>query len=354
MSSSPVRRVAVVCGLLSLVIVTSATAQQAVVRSYDAPASEIGQAWLAHSAGRCLAILPWHVARETSVPSMLREDHRGLRGEAVTVVDLGDDAALALLGGSITDDCGFALGSISRSVARHLRSGGLGTLRSVNGDGTLARLPVTVIDDDGRMFLRVLPTNDRETIRKGHSGSLLIVNDQPVGMLLSVHARSGVGTVMRTDALLARVESHLRGAAPQATGGAQVEPAAVPGTAVEAPDARVSAPGPEAWQVAGWNVDALGSTHIAARLTAPGSEGYWAARVPRWPAVLELAGPSGTRSVHGVVFTVPFAQVDQRDPSHMRPNPRTAPGSLRRERVVRSRASTAGATKTMLTAAALG
>ncbi|HRP88266.1 MAG TPA: hypothetical protein PLS34_12230 [Gammaproteobacteria bacterium] len=308
-------RAAAACWLL-LLAGAPVWAQQAVVRSYDAPELEVGQAWLMHSAGRCFAVLPYHVAEETSVPSLLREGARGLRGEAVEVVDLGDDAAIAALSGGISQDCGYSIGSIPRSVDRRLRDGGLGTLRSVNGDGTLGRLAVTVVDDDGAGLLRVMPTMEGERIRKGHSGSLLLLGDQPVGMLLSVHARSGVGTVMRTDALLAKVDGFVRGGMAAAgsddgRGSSDVAaagpvPAAVPSASAAA---GASTPAPAAltastsgWQVSGWNVDPLGSDHIAARLTSGGAEGYWAARVPRWPAAVELGGPDAVRIVRGVEF----------------------------------------------------
>ena len=282
-----IRVAALAAGVAAMLAMPLAHAQQAVVRSYDAPELEVGQAWLMHSAGRCFAVLPFHVAQETSVPSLLREGSRGLRGEAAEVIDLGEDAAIAALSGGISQDCGYSIGSIPRSVERQLRDGGLGTLRSVNGDGTLGRLAVTVVDDDGAGLLRVMPTMEGERIRKGHSGSLLLLGDQPVGMLLSVHARSGVGTVMRTDALLAKVDGFLRGGG--AAAGVSVSSAAV---------ARPAG----GWQVVSWNVDPTGSEHIAARLTSGGLEGFWAASVSQWPAAVELGGPDAVRIVRGVEF----------------------------------------------------
>jgi hypothetical protein len=302
------RMAQLLAGAAALLATGIACAQQAVVRSYDAPELEVGQAWLMHSAGQCFAVLPFHVAQETSVPSLLREGPRGLRGEAVTVTDLGDDAAIAALAGDIGQDCGYSVGSIPRSVERQLRDGGLGTLRSVNGDGTLGRLAVTVVDDDGAGLLRVLPTMEGERIRKGHSGSLLLLGDQPVGMLLSVHARSGVGTVMRADALMSKVDAFVRGGtAAQPAGAARGSPAGPGAPAASPAHAAGSVPAvlpaaPGGWQVVGWSVDPTGSEHIAARLTSGGMEGFWAARVPRWPAAVELGGPDAVRIVRGVEF----------------------------------------------------
>lgn len=270
-------------------------AQQAVVRSYDAAGLELGQAWLMHSAGRCYALLPHHVAQETSVASLLREGARGLRGEAMSVADLGDDAAIALLSGAIAQDCGYSIGSVPRSVDRRLRDGGLGTLRYVNGDGSLGRLAVTVVDDDGVRYLRIRPSTDGDRIRKGHSGSLLLLGDQPVGMLLSVSARSGVGTVLRTDALLGKVDAHVRTAA------ATANPTGTIGNSTAASKA-VAAPTENGWHVTGWNVDPISSDHLASQLTAGDGDGHWAARVGQWPAVVELGGLDAVRIVYGVEF----------------------------------------------------
>ena len=285
--------------IASCLLGMTAAAQQAVVRSYDAPELEVGQAWLVHSGERCIGVLPHHVAAETSLPSLLREGAGALRGEAVTVVDLGEDAAIALMSGTITRQCGPSLGSVSRGVERHLKGAGLGTLRYINGDGTVGRLAVTVVDDDGEQLLRVQPTSPDERIRKGQSGSLLIVNDQSVGMLLSVNARSGIGTVMRTDALLGKVEAQLRKpatfAAPVATSAPSAAAQALSNTATRAGNSGV-------WSVVAWDIDPVGSAHIAANLTAVGIDGYWSAQAPDWPVAIELGGPDSVILVQGVAF----------------------------------------------------
>jgi hypothetical protein len=292
--------------LVGLLSAQSAVAQQAVVRSYDAPDLEVGQAWLMRSGEQCLAVLPAHVVQETSIPSLLREGSRALRGEATEILDLGSDIAIARMNGGIVDDCGFALGSIRRNPDRALRDTGLGTIRSVNGDGTLARLAVTVIDDDGNDYLRILPTAAGDAIRKGLSGSLLVINDQTVGMLLSVTAKSGVGTVMRTDALLAKVEGHVRGtAALRSKGGSEASPSdnhwpRLTGPKGTSPETMVDQVG--AWRVTSWSADPVGSAHLASRLTEAGVDGFWEVRVDRWPVAIELAGPPEVQIVRGLAF----------------------------------------------------
>jgi len=265
-------------------------AQQAVVRSPDAPDVEIGQAWFLRSGERCLALLPHHVVVEAGYPIFLSEGGQ-VRSESVAVTDLGEDIALASVQGHTPATCGTSMGSVSRAVERLLRDGGIGTLRSLNGDGTLARLTVAIIDDDGEGLLRVKPTLESERIRKGHSGSLLLIDGTPAGMLLSVNARNGVGTAMRVDRLLRQAESHLRAAS--AIG-------ASPGASTLVPAGAEAA----GWEVTGWNADPVTPQSSARWLLADAPAGEpgngWRARVASWPAVLEFTHPAGVRMVKGL------------------------------------------------------
>ncbi len=273
--------------LLWLSLPGTALAAQALVRAYDRPELEVGQAYLTHFGGKCLALLPKHVADETGVPAFLKEGTNPLLGDAVTVADLGDDLAIAEVNGAITSDCGFGLSTISRVVDRRIRDNGLAVIRSVNGDGTVAQLAVTIIDDDGESLLRVQPTNSANPIRKGHSGSLLMIGRTPVGMLLSVHANSGVGTVLRLDRLLEKAEMHLTVINP-VTG--NTDPAAA--HARHEQDVRVVA----------WNVMPVDGAHRAVNLTAIDASPAWIADVPHWPVEIELDLGGDKRRVRGLEF----------------------------------------------------
>ena len=255
------------------------TAQQALVRSYEDPALSIGQAYLTRYAGHCIALLPAHVGTETRVPAFLGEGNSEL-GEADAVSDLGDDLAVARVSGSITRDCGNSISTISRAVDKLLSRQGLATLRSVNSDGTLANISVTVVDNDGEIYLHVRPTNDRVQIRKGHSGSLLIVNGRPVGMLLSVSARHGVGKVLRFDQLLARAESHMAKSVRNGSGGEDR-----PASAKAGLDLVAAANG---GSVSGWNTLPVDADHRPANLIAGETAPPWRAKVEHWPAEIEL------------------------------------------------------------------
>ena len=273
-------------------------AQQAVVTTQDASALEIGQAFLAHHGGQCYAILPTHVVREAGRPALRREGTRGLLGETIDSAELGDDLSVARLDGAIRADCGVSALSIQRSIERLLQQGRLGTLRSINGDGTVAQLGVTIVDDDGRGMLRVQPTHQGNPIRKGLSGSLLLIDGVSVGMLLSVNARSGIGSVARIDALMSKVDAHLMNPATPA-------PGAAAGTVSASPTASLSsthsAPGAGP-RVLGWSALPIDESHRAANLTAGAEAPPWSSIPERWPVTIDLQAGDGVVTISGVML----------------------------------------------------
>lgn len=265
-------------------------AQQAVVTTQDASALEIGQAFLAHHGGQCYAILPTHVVREAGRPALRREGTQGLLGETLDHADLGEDLSLARLDGAITSDCGASALSVRRAIERLLQQGRLGTLRSINGDGTVAQLGVTIVDDDGRGMLRVQPTHQGNPIRKGLSGSLLLIDGVSVGMLLSVNARSGIGTVARIDTLMAKVDAHLMNAT-----------AAGPAPGAPAPPSAAAAAG-SGPRVLAWSALPIDEAHRAANLTASAEAPPWASLPTRWPVTIDLQAGEGLVTINGVVL----------------------------------------------------
>lgn len=262
-------------------------AQQALVRSYDNPSLEIGQAYLAHYGGRCLAILPTHVASESgSVAALLKEGTSPLLGETGAYSALGDDISVADVTGAIRGDCGFSTVAVSRAVQSRIRANAVASVRSVNGDGSIAQLSVTIIDDDGSLFLRVQPTNDTNQLRKGQSGSLLIAGDTPIGMLLSVDPRFGAGKVIRLDAMLDKVDRHLASGTD-------------PGRPLQQAVAAAREPGSTVTQ---WTAVAAGAEHRAANLVATDDSPPWIANVSDWPVEIELELPGGRQAIGGIAL----------------------------------------------------
>lgn len=272
----------------SLLSPPGAIAEQALVTTQDAAALEIGQAFLAHYGPQCYAIMPTHVIHEAARPALLREGTPPLLGETRDAVDLGSDIGIAEVSGGITAECGSGALTLQRSVDRLLQQGRIGTLRSVNGDGTLAQLPVAIVDDDGSGTLRVQPTRPDSPIRKGLSGSLLMIDGVTVGMLLSVHARKGIGTVARIDRLMAKVDAFLM---------SRPAPAAV-GKPVGVKAAR----GGLKPRVTAWSALPLDDSRRAVNLTAGDDALPWASQPSSWPVTIDLQGGDGVVVLNGVVL----------------------------------------------------
>lgn len=262
-----------------LALMQPALAQQALVRTYENTALEIGQGYLSHYGDRCVAILPTHVAKEAGeIAAFLREGSEALLGESVAVSDLGDDVSVADVSGGITSDCGYSTMAVSRAVSSRIKANALASVRSVNGDGSIAQLSVTIIDDDGERFLRVQPTNDMNQLRKGQSGSLLMSGDTPIGMLLSVNARFGVGKVIRLDKMFEKVDRFVSGGS-----------AIAASTRAEAPTMPTVKSQPDkSGAITSWSALPIDAGHRAVNLVANDDSPPWIANVDTWPVDIEM------------------------------------------------------------------
>lgn len=277
---------------LSFAFCASGFARQAVVIKQDSNL-ETGQAFLAHHAGRCYAIMPAHVATEHLGRLDIRlEGIPALFGATAANIDLGDDAAIALVSGIAISECGIAASTVAQAVDEHVRKAGLATLRTVNGDGTIANMPVALVDNDGSLLLRVQPTHNQHQIRKGLSGSQLIMHGQMIGMLLSVNTRSGLGTVLRQDALMGKMNGYLLG--PARMSEAEVAPAG--GLTVKAWNSLPSPP----------------ESHATNLTLAESDERMWRTVPERWPASVDFSHADGSSVWSGIALVARGIPVDER------------------------------------------
>lgn len=279
--------------ILTFCLSSVAFGQQALVRSFENPNLEIGQAYLSHYGARCLAVLPTHVVKEAGdVAAFLREGQDGLLGESSAFADLGDDVSVADLTGGVTGDCGYSTMAVSRAVGSRVRANAIASVRSVNGDGSIAQLSVTIVDDDGHTFLRVQPTNDANQLRKGLSGSLLMSGDTPIGMLLSVNARFGVGKVIRFDKMFDKIDAFVAGGNSSTAASAQAARSA----ATVAADSPAEASG----EITSWSAMPISAEHRASNLVATDSSPEWVAQIDEWPVVIEMDVPGDRVAIVGV------------------------------------------------------
>ena len=268
LARSSLASVLIVAG--ALVPFCEVAARQAAIMAPDMQSGEVGQGWLMTSATRCLLVAPRHVLLDEGGSVFLAEGSRESFGAARFSADLGDDLAAADAVNRPTAECGQPAGSLSRSLGPVLKGSALGALRYVNGDGSVGRIPVSVIDDDGEMLVRIAAVDPKMPLRKGHSGSLLFLADVPAAMLLSVSARSGVGTALRSDVLLRKIDAHVR-------------VASAPSVADRAD--RDAPSGAGEWRVVSWRHAATEPVIDAARLTDGDPSTGWKARLDESVAI---------------------------------------------------------------------
>lgn len=187
----------------------SAHAAQSVILSTGSPPMEIGQGFLARYGNACRFIMPTHVSEQGGT-HFRREGRPPAFGTLRSQRDLGDDISLFEVDGVSGRLCGESLSVLPRAVDAALRRVGTAHVRFVNGDGTTGSMAVAIVDNDLSTYLRIKPLVEGERISRGMSGSQLIVNGTSIGMLLSVNARSGTGTVMRQDAMINKIEAFMR------------------------------------------------------------------------------------------------------------------------------------------------
>lgn len=160
-------------------------------------ADENGQAVLMSRLNECYAVTPAHVIGDGFFATLVGGSSARANGEADLLQRFGYDLAVLRVTGAITDGCDFDLGA-PFSLDRVLSVAGSGQIVSVNSDGSLSRRNVRV-SDVGLLYLRVSPVGPESQLYKGLSGSLLVLDNAPAGILMSVDPQSEEGKVLRFD-----------------------------------------------------------------------------------------------------------------------------------------------------------
>jgi hypothetical protein len=151
---------------------------------------------------------------------------------------------------------------------------------------------VTIVDDDGHTFLRVQPTNDVNQLRKGLSGSLLMSGDTPIGMLLSVNARFGVGKVIRFDRMFDKIDTFFAGGDNNTTTGAPA--------ARSAANSTTEMPAQPSGAITSWSAMPIDAQHRASNLVATDDSPEWIAEIDAWPVVIEMDVPGERVAIAGI------------------------------------------------------
>ncbi len=256
------------CAGLVAATVNPARADQAFLRS-----GEIGQALLRSRADRCYGVTLEHVMAGETAASVVAPGRSVGDADLLRLVPAAPETlALLSVRGIQPDLCPAFEGA--RALDGVLRANEVASLRLVNSDGSLSRIPLTVQFVDTDAFA-VVPAEAAVGFRQGMSGGTVFIGQQPVGLLVDV-TEGRTGRVVRLD----RVFEHL---APY-LGGDLVAPAvptpARPGSAAAAGEIGLT--------VVRWSEEPVAPANRAGALLEPA--GTWRVGAARADLVAQVAG----------------------------------------------------------------
>jgi len=162
-------------------------------------AGEHGQALLLSRLGECYAITPEHVIGSDLFATLVGGEAGKPQGDGDLLQTFGYDLSILRVTGALATQCGGSLTDVP--MLDNLLSGSsAANVTSVNEDGSISRRNVTLIDV-GLLYLQLRPDAGDELF-KGLSGSLVLVGDNPAGILMSVDPETGEGRALRYDRAL--------------------------------------------------------------------------------------------------------------------------------------------------------
>jgi len=166
-----------------------------------------GQGSLLRRGNECLVITPRHVIEDKDgnlramfKPVEVTYADRS-RTTAKTLERFGEDVALLRLEEQPRAGCRderFAADGLDRLLGASTE----GVLKRRTEDGSDAFTPVAIASHDAYDSIRVEPALPSGSIDQGDSGSVLYIENRPVGMLTDLDEETGLGVVMRADKLM--------------------------------------------------------------------------------------------------------------------------------------------------------
>ncbi len=171
---------------------------------------EIGQALLVQHSNACYAIVPTHVVSNSAFITISGTGINPAFGDALLPTDLGYDLSVMPIEGEISLNCGPLLSTIDRNLKSRLQKQAVSLINIVNPDGSVSRIR-SIITDQTFTKLIVKPLSTNEALMKGMSGSYVTsVDNKPLGILLSVDASTGEGSVIRIDRALETINPYFQ------------------------------------------------------------------------------------------------------------------------------------------------
>jgi len=175
-----------------------------------------GQGTLIKSGKECLMITPKHVLFKTNEDTGARMPKMGSirvvygdRSESVATVHKEFDADLALLKLQDQPVAGcdvnpFAVDGVDQLLAGSSQA----AIEHKKADGSSNFSHLLIVKQDAYGDIKARPMLDSDQIKKGYSGSVLRVDNKPVGMLTYID-KEGVANAMRSDLIMSTLSTFL-------------------------------------------------------------------------------------------------------------------------------------------------
>ena len=160
-------------------------------------ASEHGQAILINRLNECYAITPAHVIGTDFFATLTGSNGHKNKGEADLLQSFGYDLSVLHAKGNVSQNCSYDINNLP-NIDKILSTTTMGNISSVNENGSITRRKNTVVNV-GLIYIRIKPNTGADQLFKGLSGSLFVVSEQPIGILMSVDPKTGEGKVLRYD-----------------------------------------------------------------------------------------------------------------------------------------------------------
>lgn len=162
-----------------------------------------GQALLINYLDECYAIIPQHVIGNDIQISLRSSGGIVKFSDGDVIQSFNNDLSLSHIKGYIAKYyCNTKFTKKINNLDDFLKKDTLSMLVSINKDGSISRRKFIVSSVDP-YYLWIRPfILGEDDIVQGLSGSLLVINDKPAGVLLSTDQNTGEGRVLRYDRIM--------------------------------------------------------------------------------------------------------------------------------------------------------
>ena len=160
-------------------------------------AAEFGQRILRERENKCFVITPFHVIDNSSGNiEVFQQSGRVALAKIEKIYSSADLAILKVISGKL--NCEKWVNT--QNIQMMLDTQSQGFFRTREEDGSLSNFSVD-ITNIGEEYITVKPLNLEQSLSQGMSGSSLIINGVPIGILLSVEIETNTGIVIRRNTI---------------------------------------------------------------------------------------------------------------------------------------------------------